>query len=218
MMKSAMPLESNSTLKLSYRTVGSKSGAQFRQEMRMASSADLRPVKSKAISIPRERKIIGRSSEVQASRLPVAAAVATEPEIAFTELMQRNSYLWFEAELQEDPPLDDFVSPRCVFTDKMNGWVFRGRDAIKERMADFNRAYPDFELSLLDVMLNVDGKSAACHWAGTGTNLGPVGKTGPSGSRSRFSGVHLFTFDSNANIIDVLAYREIASEEQKFSY
>lgn len=194
--------------------------APRRAAARMSSAAELPARVKSAVSIPRARKIIGRSSGAQASKTtPVAAFVMEDSQMmVFTERMQKNSYLWFQAELEEEPPIEHFVSADCVYTDKMNGWVFPGRDAIKQRMKDFNRAYPDFELSMLDVMVNVEGKSAACHWAGTGTNLGPVGGAAPTGMRSRFSGVHLFTFDSDANILDVLVYREIALEEEKFTY
>lgn len=149
---------------------------------------------------------------------PFVGTVAQESDAQTSLAMEKAAQKWFEAELEEDPPIDDIVADDCIFTDKMNGWVFRGRDAIKQRMVDFNTAYPDFELSVLDVMLNAKGRSAACLWAGTGTNLGPIGDTGPTGVRNRQSGVHVFTFGDDGNIINVVAFREKITEEQKFIY
>lgn len=145
-------------------------------------------------------------------------ALARESGLSFSEKMEKAAQLWFDAETQERPQIENIVHSDCIFTDKMNGWAFRGWDDIRKRMTDFNSAYPDFELSVLDIMTNSARKSAACHWAGTGTNLGCIAECGPTGVRCRLSGVHLFTFNEDGIIIDVLAYREKLEEECKFIY
>lgn len=160
----------------------------------------------------------GRAVAPHATFRPFVGTIAPEYNGVVESQMERTAQKWFEAELEDNPPIDHIVAPSCIFTDKLNGWVFRGREAIKERMIDFNRAFPDFELSVLDIMVNNQGRTAACHWAGTGTNLGCIADQEPTGVRSRFSGVHLFTFSPDGKIIDVIAYKERASEEQKFEY
>lgn len=166
-----------------------------------------------------QTKLMARRQIVpQATFRPFVGTIAQECNGTVELRMEKTAQMWFEAELEECPPIDQIVAPNCIFTDKMNGWVFRGREAIRDRMIDFNRAFPDFELSVLDVMVNNQGKTAACHWAGTGTNLGSIAGQEPTGMRSRFSGVHLFTFGPDGRIIDAIAYKERASEEQNFVY
>ncbi|KAL4435448.1 hypothetical protein ABPG77_006210 [Micractinium sp. CCAP 211/92] len=108
------------------------------------------------------------------------------------------------------------MSQNVVWSDRV--WCscdLVGLKKVRRVHQELFAAYPDFTLHTEELLAREDSNTAALHFTARGTCFGEWRGFPPSGRRSTFSGVSLFTFDPERNdvIKQVVTYRQPSQEE-----
>ena len=90
--------------------------------------------------------------------------------------------IWSEGDMAaaDDILSPDFVNHNPAFDHPSN------RDGYKQTVAQFRTAFPDFSMSVEDIL--AEGDKASLRFRARGTHLGPFGAFAPSGRSVEFTG------------------------------
>mmetsp|Transcript_38604 Transcript_38604/g.91501 ORF Transcript_38604/g.91501 Transcript_38604/m.91501 type:complete len:212 (-) Transcript_38604:62-697(-) len=115
-----------------------------------------------------------------------------------------------------NPCLRSIMTEDCIMTDRVLGWVFRGREAVEGHLYDFHDNCSTHEFSHLDVLTNSESRTICAHWALTviPRAKGELVKPGPC----KLSGVHIFALNSDNKICDIVTYRTRSVSDENFGY
>ncbi|MCK5136120.1 MAG: ester cyclase [Bacteroidales bacterium] len=85
--------------------------------------------------------------------------------------------------------LDEVLSPECVrhYVDISEDII--GIEAIKEYITSLRTGFPDFNVTLDELIIAEDHTIG--RWTITGTNTGPMGDSPPTGKKVKYSGVEV---------------------------
>jgi len=86
-----------------------------------------------------------------------------------------------------------------------------GRAAVEQTAREFMTAFPDMNITLVEV--RQAGDTIEFHWRWTGTNTGPGG----TGSRVDLTGYEQWTFDSNDLILESLGHLDEAEYQRQLT-
>jgi steroid delta-isomerase-like uncharacterized protein len=84
---------------------------------------------------------------------------------------------------------DEVLSPECVRHHVDISEDIIGIEAIKEYVTSTRSAYPDFNVTLDELIISEDHTIG--RWTVTGTNTGPMGDSPPTGKKVKYSGVEV---------------------------
>jgi len=84
---------------------------------------------------------------------------------------------------------DEVLSPECVRHHVDMDMDFKGAEAIKQYAASVRVSFPDFKVSL-DELIIAENHSIG-RWTVTGTNTGPIGDSPPTGQKVKYSGIEV---------------------------
>jgi steroid delta-isomerase-like uncharacterized protein len=85
--------------------------------------------------------------------------------------------------------IDEVLSPECVRHHVDMNMDFNGIEAIKQYVASIRVSFPDFNVTL-DELIVAENHSIG-RWTVTGTNTGPMGDSPPTGNKVKYSGVEV---------------------------
>ena len=99
-----------------------------------------------------------------------------------------NQYVeaWNEDNLSQ---LDEVLSPECVRHHVNISEDIIGIEAIKEYVTYLRTGFPDFNVTLDELIIAEDHTIG--RWTVTGTNTGPLGDSPPTGKKVKYSGVEV---------------------------
>jgi steroid delta-isomerase-like uncharacterized protein len=87
-----------------------------------------------------------------------------------------------------------------------------GRDAIRQDLADFQRAFPDAKIAIVTKL--VDGERVAAEWEMAGTHTGPLatpdGEIAPTNRRFELRGCDFARANSAGQIVEERRYYDVA--------
>jgi steroid delta-isomerase-like uncharacterized protein len=84
----------------------------------------------------------------------------------------------------------------------------RGRAAIRERAATLLRAFPDFRLERVELL--VDGDRHADRWVMTGTHRGPLYGIEPTGRSVRIEGATFTRMNADGLVAEDIHFTDLA--------
>lgn len=116
---------------------------------------------------------------------------------------------FFAAHGQRDPArLDALLADGVVAHD--GGRDLRGRQAVRQAMADLLAAFPDYDCTVLDGVR--EGDRVAVRWDMSGTHTGPYLGRPPTGRVVRATGLTLFRLDpSHSRILETWSHGDLAA-------
>ncbi len=98
---------------------------------------------------------------------------------------------------------DELIDPNYVEHDAANPEDIVGVDAFKERVTDLRTNYPDFNLTVEELIVKDD--RIVWRWIGTGTNTGTTSDIPPTGKKVQIEGVGILRV-VDGKIVERLAY------------
>lgn len=105
-------------------------------------------------------------------------------------LLERVMELWNEGNLAI---VDEFYDPEYVRHHWPRSYGTVGRDTLKAGITSLRTYFPDYNLTL-DEMI-VKGDKIVTLWTATGTNTGPFADLPPTGKKVRIPGVYIYRVD-----------------------
>jgi predicted ester cyclase len=87
-----------------------------------------------------------------------------------------------------------------------------GIDAMKEKLAFFRGAIPDFQFTVLKQLVVDD--HVVCHWKGDGTQQGEFGGVAPTGKPVIVDGISIFTCRNGQIVEQVISYDVLGMLQQ----
>jgi len=97
----------------------------------------------------------------------------------------------------------------AVMREPNSGIEHRGRTAIRDRAVMLMRAFPDFRLE--KIVLLIDGHRHADRWVMTGTHLGELFGIPPTGRKIRIEGSTFTTLDAAGLVIEDVHFTDNAA-------
>jgi steroid delta-isomerase-like uncharacterized protein len=97
----------------------------------------------------------------------------------------------------------------AVMREPNTGTEHRGRAAIRDRAVMLLRAFPDFRLDR--VVLLIDGHRHADRWVMSGTHLGELFGLAPTGRRVRIEGATFTTLNGEGLVIEDVHFTDQAA-------
>lgn len=97
----------------------------------------------------------------------------------------------------------------AVMREPNSGIEHRGRTAIRDRAVMLLRAFPDFRLDR--VVLLIDGHRHADRWVMSGTHLGELSGIPPTGRKVRIEGCTFTTLDEAGLVIEDVHFTDNAA-------
>lgn len=97
----------------------------------------------------------------------------------------------------------------AVMREPNSGIEHRGRTAIRDRAVMLMRAFPDFRLD--KIVLLIDGHRHADRWVMTGTHLGELFGIPPTGRKVRIEGSTFTTLDAAGLVIEDVHFTDNAA-------
>ncbi|REJ77953.1 MAG: ester cyclase [Acidobacteria bacterium] len=86
-----------------------------------------------------------------------------------------------------------------LFTDE----VTRGADGLKGAAAEWRGAFPDLALELKEIL--AEDEKLACHWTFTGTHMGDLKGTPPTGKNVEVSGISILEFEDGKMTKEIIS-------------
>ena len=91
--------------------------------------------------------------------------------------------------------LDELTTPGYTVHDLAEGEELRGREAVREAIAPYRRAFADMELTVRDVIAEAD--RAVVRWEFTATHTAKLMGVEPTGRRVEVSGTDIFRIEDD---------------------
>ena len=125
------------------------------------------------------------------------------------EVIQR----WIDAINRQDvEAYSSLYAPTAIVRDPQYPHPLEGRDAIREDIDNFFRAFPDLNATVRSTMEN--GNTYAFEGTFSGTNKGPLaldsGDLPPTGNRVEFTGAGFVRIDGQGRILEESRYYDLA--------
>jgi steroid delta-isomerase-like uncharacterized protein len=87
---------------------------------------------------------------------------------------------------------DELYTPTYLHHDPATPDVGRGPESEKKRATMYRTAFPDFRLTVEDII--ADGETVAARWSCRGTHKGALGGIAPTGKEFNISGTSIVRF------------------------
>jgi steroid delta-isomerase-like uncharacterized protein len=93
------------------------------------------------------------------------------------------------------PVADELFAPTYVHHDSSTPDVGRGPEGEKKRATLYRNAFPDFRLTIEDLV--AEGETVVARWSGRGTHKGELNGIAPTGKQINITGVSIARFANN---------------------
>jgi len=127
-------------------------------------------------------------------------------------LIERELEIWNEGNLAL---VDELFAPDFVLQPVDISEDIVGIDAFKELVTGRRTMYPDFNVTVEEIIVKDD--KIVARWTVTGTNTGPMGDLPPTGKKVRFSGVTIFRV-VNGKFVEKWTYCNDAAVLRQLGY